>query len=192
MLLSPSNHYGTIIEVWPLTCSNAKSLFQQYVPNYISPFHLHALFWKLGMIKVSNKGKPVIIADQLSELEKNEISYNFLSFKVKVNSKRIYEKYRVYQISIKMKCSAGHTQKDGVEPKTSCNIIDVFPTLNKLVEEYTIVTTMKTPEPIIPSVNIMKTIEQVVIFRNKLDKPITCQILSNTTHKHISIIIRIF
>ena len=77
------------------------------------------------MIKVSNKGKPVIIADKLSELEKNEISYNFLSFNVKVNSKRIYEKCRAYQISIKMKCSAGHTQKDTVEPKTSCNIIDV-------------------------------------------------------------------
>ena len=41
----------------------------------------------------------------------------------------------------------------------------VLPTLNKLVEEYTIVTTMKTPEPIIPSVNIMKTIEQVVTFK---------------------------
>ena len=78
--------------------------------------------------------------------------------KVKVNIKRIYEKYCAYQISIKTKCSAGHTQKDGVEPKTSCKIIDVLPTLNKLVEEYKIVTRMKTPEPSILSVNKIKTI----------------------------------
>ena len=77
MLLSPSYQHGNMIEVCPLTCNNAKSLFQQFVPNYITPFHLHALFWKLGMIKVSNKGKPVIIADKLSELERNEIVYNF-------------------------------------------------------------------------------------------------------------------
>ena len=113
------------------------TLFQQYVPNLISPSHLHALFWKLGtMIKVSNKGKPVIIADQLSELERNEISYNFVSFKVKLSNRRVHEKnYHIFYISVIKKCGAGRTQNDGVEPKTSCNIIDVLPTLDKLVEE---------------------------------------------------------
>ena len=67
-----------MIEVWSLSCNNDKSLFQQYVPNYISPSHLHALFWKLGMIKVTNMGKPVIVADQLSELERNNNNISHL------------------------------------------------------------------------------------------------------------------
>ena len=92
MLLSPSYHCGNMIEIWPLTCDNAKSLFQQFVPNYIRPFHLHALFWKLGMIKVSYKGQPTIVAGQISQLETNEIYYNFASLKVKVSNRRVHEK----------------------------------------------------------------------------------------------------
>ena len=79
------------------------------------------------MIKVSFKGQPTIVADQISQLEINEISYNFASLKVKVSNRRVHEnKYLTFYISIIKKCSAGHTQNDRVVPKNVVTLLIYF------------------------------------------------------------------
>jgi hypothetical protein len=143
---------GQQIEVWPLDSRYSYNTLQNNLPS-ISPDHFHALFWKLGLLKVKKGRENTTINQQLSNIQTICGSSN-TSLKVQVNQKKLYKQCRSYWLSITINPNSNPN-------KMSLNRTNRY-LINNLLQQYKLEKKEQQSSPITTSITNSSTLSNSV------------------------------
>ena len=90
---------GCMIEVWPIKSDHSISQFKKWLPS-ITPYHLHALLWKLCSLQIRSSGQIDVKQKEFDKLDNVDINYQPFHLNIRTEIKRVKGGYTSYNVGI--------------------------------------------------------------------------------------------
>ena len=90
---------GKMMEVWPIKDDHSILQFKKYLPS-ITSSHLHALLWKLGILRIRAGGQIIVIQNEFEKLDNADKHYLPFHLNIRTDTRRIKGGYTAYSVAI--------------------------------------------------------------------------------------------